>query len=537
MSQRDTDQGSGVRRPPERDAATGRGRSWRSKLLAVASLSCLLPGLAAAADIKVSYRVDAKELKKSTPAGTSLLFQLYSDSTCASLVKSASANVETVSLIEQLKPIKVKQGPVQPSVAEVQYTLAGVTPEPAFYLKVTGTGIIPIGGTCQLQTASVGGTLPPAPLSCPADSVISGSLCVDKYEASLWDIPPAATTVIQHVKDGTATLAELTGAGATQVGCTGAPYSHAAIPGTFPANGAYIFPIYAASLPGILPSACVSAYQSIAACELSTKKLMSNTEWTAAAQDAEQRRRQRHDRLHHRHGRQPDQHRSALGLRFHPRHLRCRGQRLRVDRRLRRVAPGGYWNDGSGAGVYRPRPGPAGRPSASLREREDRTSGRGQSSLLGGATRAASQEPLRAADRVRQPEARLLGCAPRAQVAARGRRLRARPRAEPLGNAARPRSRDLRLARVSPLSHPRPRAARDPRRAVSRPGHPPRDLQRPRPARPPPPDRRYLRLHPRARHAPCGRAFPLVSASALAVRLDPCRPTSRATSRASTTLC
>ena len=50
-----------------------------------------------------------------------------------------------------------------PSVALISYTLTGLTPQPAFYAKVTGTGITPIGAACQLQAASVGGTLPPPP--------------------------------------------------------------------------------------------------------------------------------------------------------------------------------------------------------------------------------------------------------------------------------------------------------------------------------------------------------------------------------------
>ncbi|MBI3767013.1 MAG: hypothetical protein HY271_00800 [Deltaproteobacteria bacterium] len=99
----------------------------------------------------------------------------------------------------------------------------------------------------------------------------------------MWQIPAANTALVEQVKNGTAMLADLTGGGATQVGCTGAPYHHAAIPATFPANGAYTEAIYAVSIPGVLPSACVSAYQALAACQLSGKRLMSNAEWTQTA--------------------------------------------------------------------------------------------------------------------------------------------------------------------------------------------------------------------------------------------------------------
>ena len=45
---------------------------------------------------------------------------------------------------------------------------------------------------------------------CPADSVKVGNVCVDKYEASVWEIPPSNTALIKKVQQGTATLADLT---------------------------------------------------------------------------------------------------------------------------------------------------------------------------------------------------------------------------------------------------------------------------------------------------------------------------------------
>ena len=245
-----------------------------------------LASVAGAADIQVGYRDDAQSLKSSTPAGTPQTFQLYTDSACATSAGGPQVvNVEAVTLIEAPKLIKVKNGPKPPQVAEIAYTMTGITPQPAFYAKVTGAGITPIGSACQLQTASVGGTIPPA-LSCPPDSVLSGSTCMDKYEATLWQIPPGATTVIQHVQDGTVTLAELTGAGATQLSVTTGPPMFGctpAIPGTFPNDGNYTAPLYAVSIPGVVPTACISAYQAEAACTLSGKRLPSNSEWTQAA--------------------------------------------------------------------------------------------------------------------------------------------------------------------------------------------------------------------------------------------------------------
>src|SRR6185436_12933176 len=107
--------------------------------------------------------------------------------------------------------------------------------------------------------------------------------CVDKYEASLWEIPAPRVDLICKVIDGTATLKDLTLPGVRQVGHPDPPFGHAAIPGSFRAEGAYATPLYAASIPGVLPSTDISAYQAWAACGFSSKRLPTTSEWTAAA--------------------------------------------------------------------------------------------------------------------------------------------------------------------------------------------------------------------------------------------------------------
>ena len=121
------------------------------------------------------------------------------------------------------------------------------------------------------------------PLKCSADQVAVGTTCVDIYEVSLWGILAANTGLIKKVRDGKATLADLTAGGATQHGCTAAPFGHTAIPGTFPNTGNWTVPHYAASIPGVLPSTCVSWFQAEQACALSGKRLLTNQEWQRAA--------------------------------------------------------------------------------------------------------------------------------------------------------------------------------------------------------------------------------------------------------------
>jgi formylglycine-generating enzyme required for sulfatase activity len=133
---------------------------------------------------------------------------------------------------------------------------------------------------------------------CPADMVKVGAACVDKYEASVWQIPAAnlntsaGKKLIKKIQSGTATLALLTAGGAVQLGYTGAPFSHTVYPATFPPDGNWTpvagtnppTPgIYAASIPGVLPSTNITWFAAEQACALSNKRLLRNQEWQRAA--------------------------------------------------------------------------------------------------------------------------------------------------------------------------------------------------------------------------------------------------------------
>jgi formylglycine-generating enzyme required for sulfatase activity len=118
---------------------------------------------------------------------------------------------------------------------------------------------------------------------CPPDSVKVGVTCMDKYEASVWQIPDPAganRALVNKLQKGRATLADLTAAGATQLGC---PWQHAAYPPSFPDDGNWTAPVYAASVPGVLPSMCITWFQAEQACALSNKRLPTNQEWQRAA--------------------------------------------------------------------------------------------------------------------------------------------------------------------------------------------------------------------------------------------------------------
>jgi hypothetical protein len=126
--------------------------------------------------------------------------------------------------------------------------------------------------------------------NCPPDAARVGTTCIDKYEASVWEIPdPTGVNrpLVIKVQKGRATLADLTAGGATQLGC---PFVHTMYPPSFPDDGNWTAPVYAVSVPGVKPSMCITWFQAEQACALSNKRLPTNQEprsarsaWTAAS--------------------------------------------------------------------------------------------------------------------------------------------------------------------------------------------------------------------------------------------------------------
>lgn len=126
----------------------------------------------------------------------------------------------------------------------------------------------------------------PVPLfaaSCPRDAVKVGTTCIDRYEASIWRVPAGADALVKKIRKGSATVADFTAGGATQLGAAkldgcGADYGDG-----FPSSGNWTEPVYAVSVPGVLPSTCVTWFQAEQACALSEKRLPTNQEWQRAA--------------------------------------------------------------------------------------------------------------------------------------------------------------------------------------------------------------------------------------------------------------
>jgi formylglycine-generating enzyme required for sulfatase activity len=146
-----------------------------------------------------------------------------------------------------------------------------------------GVAALALSLTCTLLAHA--GTL-----RCPPDSVKVGNVCIDLYEASVWQIAPSNTKLVKLVQAGKATLADLTAGGATQLVLPSS--CSPGFPANFPGDGQWT-PVtgsnppspgvYAVSIPGVLPSACIAWFQAAQACRLSGKRLLTNLEWQDAA--------------------------------------------------------------------------------------------------------------------------------------------------------------------------------------------------------------------------------------------------------------
>jgi hypothetical protein len=114
--------------------------------------------------------------------------------------------------------------------------------------------------------------------TCPPDSVKSGPTCIDKYEASVWEVAPGNTALIQKIRAGTATLAELQAGGAQRGRSSGD------LGLCFSSGGeADCLNLYAVSIAGVTPSRFINWFQATAAARNAGKRLPTNAEWQAAA--------------------------------------------------------------------------------------------------------------------------------------------------------------------------------------------------------------------------------------------------------------
>jgi hypothetical protein len=153
--------------------------------------------------------------------------------------------------------------------------------------SIHGGVVVLVVTACLLGAVPEAGAQLP---TCPQDSVRSGPVCIDKWEASVWYIPPtpANAYLVTWIRTGNvpglkggAGLASPSAAskGVVQLGLTAGDLAARGCPDS--GNGCKH--VYAASVPGVFPSAFVTWFQAAAAARNSLKRLPSNQEWQVAA--------------------------------------------------------------------------------------------------------------------------------------------------------------------------------------------------------------------------------------------------------------
>lgn len=123
---------------------------------------------------------------------------------------------------------------------------------------------------------------PGDPAKCKTDAVKVGSVCLDKYEASVWEVPATNLAgksnagLIKKIQNGVVKLTDLTAGNATQRGVGGTD-DYPCNDNGQDCNGK----IYAVSVAGVPPSANITWFQAQEACTNARKRLPSNAEWQA----------------------------------------------------------------------------------------------------------------------------------------------------------------------------------------------------------------------------------------------------------------
>jgi hypothetical protein len=127
---------------------------------ALAGLALTLSVPAAAEPLSVEYRIALKPFKQGTAAEDSLQFELFSDAACTASVHTGGLFANDAALsFQSPKILKPKGGSAQAKYVVMSAVLdvAPALVAAPLYLTVTGNGIEPVGGACQVQLSAVVG--------------------------------------------------------------------------------------------------------------------------------------------------------------------------------------------------------------------------------------------------------------------------------------------------------------------------------------------------------------------------------------------
>ncbi len=147
--------------PMERPATSF--KTFASRRRALAALALLLLPAHGYGAVQLSYTVDDKALRAAV-SGTQLTFTLFFDAACTGFgFPLPAVSIDDVDLIERIKRFRPIGGVKPPNTARLTEVISLLSPNlgQTIAITVTGTGIVPVGGACQLQYSSLSGsTLP-----------------------------------------------------------------------------------------------------------------------------------------------------------------------------------------------------------------------------------------------------------------------------------------------------------------------------------------------------------------------------------------
>lgn len=128
-----------------------------SRLVAtIALLVTTQPAFAGDLDLPIRYDVAAKPLKTGAPAGTLLTIAVHATPDCSDTpLIDGDFPIEDLQ-IEAVKLLAPKGAAKPPKTARLRTVIPGVPVPENMFVRVTGSGVVPVGGDCQPQEATSG---------------------------------------------------------------------------------------------------------------------------------------------------------------------------------------------------------------------------------------------------------------------------------------------------------------------------------------------------------------------------------------------
>lgn len=143
---------------------------------ALVSTSCLLTSHATAADVAVRYLAERAPLRAAAPTAL-VRVELHPDPGCSAPIAATTVALGALDAVTAVERVKLRGAHAGPRLVELRHVVHGVPAVPAVYARITGDGVAPATGDCQLQAIAA----PPGaawPLVRDADGAPMGAVAI-----------------------------------------------------------------------------------------------------------------------------------------------------------------------------------------------------------------------------------------------------------------------------------------------------------------------------------------------------------------------